>query len=116
MKNRLKLNITIFFEKKNILFQNAGLKRERKNCKLKKSLKRIKTIYKNGSKIISFYDTVVQKCKFHQHKSPFLINNNKRVVSNKVPFCKQDFKYFIGYKDAKKNETFMHIRSKNECI
>ena len=27
---------------------------------------------------------------------------NKRVVSNKIPFGKQDFKYFIGYKDSKK--------------
>ena len=45
-----------------------------------------------------------------------MINNNKIVVSNKVPFGKQNFKYFIGYKDAKKNETFMHIPSKKECI
>ena len=27
---------------------------------------------------------------------------NKIVVSNKIPFGKQDFKYFIGYKDDKK--------------
>ena len=26
---------------------------------------------------------------------------NKVVVSNKFPFGKQDFKYFIGYKDNK---------------
>ena len=34
-----------------------------------------------------------------------LINNidiNKIVVSNKFPFGKQDFKYFIGYKDCEK--------------
>ena len=33
-----------------------------------------------------------------------MINNidiNKIVVSNKFPFAKQDFKYFIGYKDNK---------------
>ena len=39
-------------------------------------------------------------------KSPISINNidiNKIVVSNKLPFGKQDFKYFIGYKDAEKN-------------
>ena len=42
---------------------------------------------------------------FHQHKSPFLIDNidtNKLVVSSQVSLGKKDFKYFIGYKDAKK--------------
>ena len=29
------------------------------------------------------------------------ININKIVVSNKFPFSKQDFKFFIGYKDNK---------------
>ena len=29
------------------------------------------------------------------------ININKIVVSNKFPFGKQDFKFFIGYKDKK---------------
>ena len=47
----------------------------------------------------------LKKYKFHQHKSLISINNidiNKIVVSNKVSFGKKDFKYFIGYKDAKK--------------
>ena len=46
----------------------------------------------------------LKKYKFHQHKSLISINNidiNKIVVSNKVSFGKKDFKYFIGYKDAK---------------
>ena len=30
------------------------------------------------------------------------IDINKIVVSNKISFGKKDFKYFIGYKDAKK--------------
>ena len=30
------------------------------------------------------------------------IDINKLVVSNKFPICKQDFKYFVGYKDSKK--------------
>ena len=37
----------------------------------------------------------------HQYKSPILISNidiDKIVVSNKFPFGKKDFKYFIGYK------------------
>ena len=56
-------------------------------------------------KIIKFDDTEIEKYKFYQHKSPFLkgnININKIAVSNKVSFRKKDFKYFIGYKDAKK--------------
>ena len=55
-------------------------------------------------KIIKFHDTEIQKYKFHQYKIPILINNidiNKIVVSNKFPFDKQDFKYFIVYKDNK---------------
>ena len=46
----------------------------------------------------------LKKYKFHQHKSLISINNIdiiKIVVSNKVSFGKKDFKYFIGYKDAK---------------
>ena len=44
------------------------------------------------------------KYKFHQHESPILIDNidiSQIVVSNKVSFAKRDFKYFIGFKDAK---------------
>ena len=33
------------------------------------------------------------------------ININKTKVSNKLPFGKQDFIFFIGYKDAKKIRT-----------
>ena len=54
--------------------------------------------------MIKLDDTDVEKQKFHQHKSPILIDNigiNKIVVYNKVPFRKKDFRYFIGYKDAK---------------
>ena len=53
-------------------------------------------------KVITFDGTEIEEYKFHQHKSPILINTidvNKIVVSNKFPFGKQGFKYFIGYKD-----------------
>ena len=56
-------------------------------------------------KNIKFDDNTVEKYKFHQYKSPIWIVNidvNKTVISNKIPFGKKDFKYFIGYKDAKK--------------
>ena len=56
-------------------------------------------------KIIKFDNTEIEKYKFQQHKSPISIDNigiEKIVVSNKVSFGKKNFKYFIGYKDAKK--------------
>ena len=46
----------------------------------------------------------VEKHKFHQYKSPALINDkeiSKIVVSNRVPFGKKSCKYFIGYEDGK---------------
>ena len=56
-------------------------------------------------RIIEFGAIKIHKQKFHQHKRPISIKNidiNKIVVSNKVSFSKKGFKYFIGYKDAKK--------------
>ena len=47
-------------------------------------------------------DTEIEEFKFHQYKSLILINNidiNEIAVSNKFLFSKQDFKYFLGYKD-----------------
>ena len=55
---------------------------------------------------------------FIKYKSHILLSNvniSEISVSKKVPFGKQDFEYFIGYKDAKK-QTFAHITSKNEYI
>ena len=49
-------------------------------------------------------DTEIEENEFHQNKTPILIKDiyiNKIVVSNKLPFGKEDFKYFIGYKDEK---------------
>ena len=55
--------------------------------------------------IRKFGDIEIQKQKFHQHKGTISITNiyiNKIVESNKVCFGKRGFKYFIGYKEAKK--------------
>ena len=46
------------------------------------------------------------------------------VASNKFPFGKQDFKYFIGYKDNKEirplcilfQETSIYIYDKTKCM
>ena len=56
-------------------------------------------------KIIEFADTEIEEYKFHQNKNPILINDidiDKLIVSNKLLFGKQDFEYFIGYKDSEK--------------
>ena len=49
--------------------------------------------------IIKVDNTEIEEYKYHQNKSPISINNidiNKIVVSNKLPFSKQDLKYLIG--------------------
>ena len=64
-------------------------------------IKSFESIYKNGKKtVIKFGSIEIQKQKFHKHKGPTSIKNidiNKIVVSNKVPFGKKGFNYFIGY-------------------
>ena len=64
------------------------------NYKLKKLLKILKPYIKMDKKIIKFDDTEIEKYRFHQYDKP--IDINKIVVSNKVPFCKNNFKYLIG--------------------
>ena len=57
--------------------------------------------------------------KFNKSKSPFLINDidiDKSLVSNNLPFGKQDFIYFIGYKDVKKIRALCIFFFKSECI
>ena len=52
-----------------------------------------------------FDGTEIEKYKLHKRKSPILIDNigvNKIVVYNKISLGKDDLKYFIGYKDARK--------------
>ena len=58
-----------------------------------------------GKEIITFRDTEVLKYNLYQCKSPVSINDlgiSEIVVSNRIPFAKRDFKYFIGYIDVKK--------------
>ena len=53
----------------------------------------------------------LKKYKFHQNKSPISTNDidiNKIVVSNKLPFGKQDFIYFIRYRDDKKLDLYAY--------
>ena len=59
-----------------------------------------------------------KKKQFHQYKSISIdnIDINKIIVSNKVSFGKKDFKYFIGYKDAKKISTYRRDFDKTKCM
>ena len=43
---------------------------------------------------------------------------HRKVVSNKVPFGKKGFKYFIGHKndDKKVLNVFVYNASRNQCI
>ena len=56
-------------------------------------------------KILTIGDIEVVKDKCHHFKSPILVgieSVNKVIVSNKIPFYKKGFKYFVGYKDDRK--------------
>ena len=78
-------------------------------------------------KIIKFDDIENEEYRFNQYKSPISISDidideivvsnkfHEIVVSNKFPFGKQDFKYFIGYKDNKEIRL-LHNLSRNEYI
>ena len=87
------------------------------NYKLK-NYKRFVSIYKNEQKTIKFDDTEIEKHRFLSHKSPISMKNidiNKIVVFNKVYFGKKGFKYFIGYKDAKKIDLCKFLPKMSEC-
>ena len=58
-----------------------------------------------NKKIIKFEDTEIEAYILHQNENPILINNidiNNIILSNKLPFGKQGFKYFTGYKGFEK--------------
>ena len=66
-------------------------------------------------KKIKLDETEIEEFRFHQQKSPVLINNigiNEIVVSNKFPFRKQNFKYYIGYKDSERIRYLCIFRSR----
>ena len=67
--------------------------------------KKMRLYIKIDKIIIKFSNIEIEKQKFHQRKRPISIkirNINNTVASNKPSLGKKDFKYFIGYKDAKK--------------
>ena len=42
----------------------------------------------------------------------FNLDIDKTLVANKLPFGKQDFEYFIGYKDDKKLDLYAYFVQK----
>ena len=79
----------------------------------KKSYNNSLKLQKIGKK--KFGDIEIQRKKFHLHKVPFSIKNvniDKIVVSNKVSCDKKEFKYFTGYKDAKKTDHYLYFSQK----
>ena len=66
--------------------------------------------------IVIFGNIEIEKQKFHQHKKQISIQKyiyiKTIVVSNKVSFGKNVFKYFIGYKDAKKFNLYAYLFQK----
>ena len=69
--------------------------------------------------IIKFGDIEIKKQKLHQHERPISIKNidiNKIVVSNNISFGKKGFKYFIGYKNAKKLNLYVYFFQKRKHI
>ena len=64
-------------------------------------------------------ETEIQKYKFYQYKSSVTIDNkdvHKIVVPNKISIDKSDFKYFIGYKNAKKLNLYAYSLQKRVHI
>ena len=57
--------------------------------------------------------------KFYQCERPISIDNigvNKVVLLNKISLGKNDFKYFIGYKNAKNLDLYSHFFQKGVHI
>ena len=70
-------------------------------------------------KIVKFGDIESGKQNFHQHKEPISIKNidiNEIIISNKVSFGKNGFKYFIGYQNDQKIRPLYMFLPKNDRV
>ena len=84
------------------LLQDADLTEKSETLKMEKT-------------VIKFGDIEIQNQEFHQHRGPISVKNvdiDKIVVSNTVSSRKKGFKYFIGYKDAKKLDLYVYFSQK----
>ena len=65
-----------------------------------------------GKTIIKLGNVEIEKQIFHQHKRAVSIKSiyiNKIVVSSMFSYRKKGFKYFIGYKGAKKWDLYVYF-------
>ena len=65
--------------------------------------------------IIKLDDIEIPKQTFHQFKRTISIknvDNDEKVVSNKIRFGKLGFKYFIGYKKLKELNVYVFFHQK----
>ena len=101
------------------LLQKADLIEKSRKSWIKKIIKNYKTIYKNKKKkIIKPDDVEIEKCKFHQYKSPILIGNIdiNKIVSNKVSFGKMIWNILLVIKMLKKLDLYAYSFQKQVHI
>ena len=70
-------------------------------------------------KIVKFGDIETRKQNFHQHKELISIKNidiNKIIISNKISFGKNGFRYFIGYQNDLKIRPLYMFLPKNDRV
>ena len=68
-----------------------------------------------GKETIRFGNIEINKQKFHNHKNPisvYEVNIDRIVIFSRVSFGKTGFKYFIGYKNNKKQVSLCAILPK----
>ena len=81
------------------------------NYKLKEN-KNLKVYIKIEKRIIKFGDIELGKQKFYHHKITISINN----VDIKVSFGKKDFNILLVTRTLKKEDFYVYIFFKNECM
>ena len=65
-----------------------------------------------NKEILVFGDIGIDKHWFHYPKHPTLIDDediDKTLISNKVSFCKKEYKYLIGYKEKDSKSKLLCI-------
>ena len=82
-----------------------------------KNMKIFESINKNGKnnyKIWWYWNQkpAIKEIKYKRPISIKIVDINKIVVSNKVTFGKEGFKYFLGYKDAEKLYLYVYFSQK----
>ena len=94
---------------------NADLTEKKCDINFEKIHNFFESIYKNENNNYKNWWYSNTKQAFHQHKRLISIKNvdmNETVVFNRISFGKNEFKYFIGYKDSKKLDLYVYFSQK----